>query len=175
MIPGILISILTFPGIIVHEISHLLCCRMLGIKVHKVCYFRLGNPAGYVAHDLPNALQQILIGFGPFFVNTTVGLLLGLTSGIARHRFGVSLISWPMILLPWLTVSVAMHAFPSTGDARSIWRSLWARETSWPVRILGMPLVLAIYAGALASVFWLDVGYGVAVLWLALRIMEGTL
>lgn len=173
MIPGILISILTFPGIIVHEISHLVCCRMLGVKVHKVCYFRFGNPAGYVAHDLPGAPQQIVVGFGPFFVNTIIGLMLGLTCGIARHRFGVSLLSWPMILLPWLTVSVAMHAFPSTGDARSIWQALWAGDTIWPIRILGIPLVLVIYLGALASVLWLDVIYGIAVLWLALRIMAG--
>lgn len=173
MILGIIISILTFPGVVVHELGHLLCCRMLRIPVHKVCYFRLGNPAGYVVHDAaPNAIQQIAVGFGPFFLNTGLGLLLGLIAALARHRYG-ALLSWPMIILPWLSVSIAMHAFPSTGDAGAIWRSLWSCDTSWPIRILGIPVVVVIYVGALASIFWLDLAYGVGVLWLALRLVAG--
>lgn len=47
-IPGELISILTFPGIIVHEFAHMLFCRIRKVAVFDACYFRVGNPAGFV-------------------------------------------------------------------------------------------------------------------------------
>lgn len=53
IIPGFLISILTFPGVIVHEIAHQLFCRICGVAVLDVCYFKAGNPAGYVVHEIP--------------------------------------------------------------------------------------------------------------------------
>jgi hypothetical protein len=47
-IPRILVSVLTFPGIIFHELGHQLFCKFTGVRVIKVRYFRFGNPAGYV-------------------------------------------------------------------------------------------------------------------------------
>lgn len=168
MIPGVIISLLTFPGVVVHELGHLALCRVFGIAVHKVCYFRLGNPAGYVIHDKPSsALQQIAIGFGPFLVNTVLGFALGMFTAVARTD-RAAMPFWLPAALAWLSISIGMHAFPSTGDAGSIWRALWARDVAWPVRILGIPLVGVIYAGAIGSIFWLDLVYGIGVLWLAL-------
>lgn len=70
IIPGFLISILTFLGVIVHEIAHQLFCRICGVAVLDVCYFKAGNPAGYVVHEIPKKPStNILIGVGPFFVN----------------------------------------------------------------------------------------------------------
>lgn len=66
-IPGFLITILTFPGVIVHELAHQIFCRICRVAVFDVCYFKFGNPAGYVVHEHPkNAYSQILIGIGPF-------------------------------------------------------------------------------------------------------------
>jgi len=47
-IPGPVIAALTFPGVIVHEMAHQLFCRLFRVAVLDVCYFRFGNPAGYV-------------------------------------------------------------------------------------------------------------------------------
>ncbi|HYV52983.1 MAG TPA: DUF3267 domain-containing protein, partial [Chitinophagaceae bacterium] len=66
-------------------------------------------------------------------------------------------------LLIYLGVSIAMHAFPSTGDANAIWQVMKDKKTSWAVKILGYPIVGLIYAGALGSFFWLDLIYGVAI------------
>jgi len=68
-VPGALISVLTFPGVIVHEIGHLVFCRFYRVAVLKVCYFRFGNPAGYVIHEKPrSATQSMMIGIGPFWL-----------------------------------------------------------------------------------------------------------
>jgi hypothetical protein len=45
-IPGQLISLLSFPGIIVHEFAHLIFCRLRKVAILDVCYFRFDNPAG---------------------------------------------------------------------------------------------------------------------------------
>ncbi len=155
MIPGCVITALTFPGVIVHELAHELVCRLLGVRVHKACYLRLGNPPGYVVHDSPGTVMgHILIGTGPFLVNSICGAVLGLIFALGSFH------SWPRYALPWLGVSIAMHSFPSTGDAKSIWRGLWGRGMPIIGRIISVPLVLVIYLGALGSVFWLDVAYG---------------
>lgn len=141
--------------------AHARVCRMLVIPVHKVRYFRLGNPAGYVIHDRPeSAYHSIAIGTGPFFVNTVVGLLLGAAAFVGATRASTA-----FYVLLWLGISIATHSFPSTGDAKAIWRSLWRWRTPILARILGLPVVIIIYVGALGSAFWLDLIYGVAVAW----------
>lgn len=160
-IPGFIISLLTFPGVVVHELAHQFFCIWTGTRVIKVCYFRFGNPAGYVLHEQPvSAWRHILIGIGPLFVNTFGGLALGLAAETFRTAEGMQ----PLYgVLLWLAVSVAMHSFPSTGDARSIWSGLWGRPSPLPAKLVGTPLVGLIYLGALGSVVWLDVIYGLAV------------
>lgn len=162
MIPGLLISILTFPGVIVHELAHQLMCRILGIAVLDACYFRIGNPSGYVVHEAPKEnYKNILIGVGPFFVNTIIGALIAAPSAIAVIKFGSG--SFVDYFLAWLGVSIAMHSFPSTGDAKSIWQSVWRRETSVGTKLIATPVVLLIYLFAIGSIFWLDLLYGVVV------------
>ena len=158
MIPGFVISCATFPGVIVHEFAHKVFCHWTGTKVLQVCYFRLGSPAGFVIHEHPTSVwKHILIGIGPLFINTGIGLGLGLL-GIAFK--GVAPVS---IALMWLAISVAMHSFPSTGDAKSIWSAIWDDKAPVLTKVVGTPLVGVIFLGAVGSVFWLDLIYGVGV------------
>ena len=161
-IPGFLISIITFPGVIVHEAAHQLFCRLSRVAVLDVCYFRFGNPAGYVVHEHPQkTYQNILIGIGPFFLNTVVGALIALPAAIPVIKFGSgNLFDYFLI---WLGVSIAMHSFPSTGDAKSIWTAVWSKETGWLAKIVATPIVGLIFICAAGSFFWLDLIYGVAV------------
>ena len=161
-IPGFLISIATFPGVIVHELAHVAFCRLTGTRVLKVCYFRVGNPAGYVIHEQPRSVwRHILIGIGPFFFNTLLGFVIG-TAAIPMH-FHFDHLTPSQLGLLWLAVSVGMHSFPSTGDARSIWHAVCSKGAPVSARIIGSPLVAIIFAGAFGSIFWLDALYGVAV------------
>lgn len=162
LIPGFVMSIVTFPGVIVHEFAHQLFCRLYKVPVFKVVYFQIGNPAGYVMHEpAMNKWQSIMISIGPFFVNTILGALIALPAALPVFIFeNAGLIDY---LLIYLGVSIAMHAFPSTGDANNIWQLLKEEDTSVPVKIIGYPLVGLIYLGSLGSFFWLDLLYGIAV------------
>ena len=167
-IPGFLISIITFPGVIVHEFAHKLFCIMTHTHVREVCYFRFGNPAGYVIHDMPNTIwKHILIGIGPFIVNSIIGLSIGLIIVFLKD------IGQIKYFLVWLGVSIAMHSFPSSGDAKSIWSALWKEETPLSAKIVGTPLVGCIMLVSLGSMFWLDLFYGVAIIFLLPKTILG--
>jgi hypothetical protein len=161
-IPGQFISAITFPGVIVHELAHQLFCRLYKIPVFEVVYYRFGNPAGYVMHErVNNKWQGMMISVGPFFINTIIGALIALPAALPVFRFQTAgLLDYFLI---YLGVSIAMHAFPSTGDANSIWESLKEENTPVLAKIIGYPVVGLIYLGSLGSFFWLDLLYGVAI------------
>jgi hypothetical protein len=56
-----------------------------------------------------------------------------------------------------------MHSVPSVGDARSIWVAIWGKGSSIPAHIVGVPRVGIIFLGAIGSVLWLDLAYGLLI------------
>ena len=162
-IPGSVISVLTFPGVVVHELAHQLFCRYLKIPVYQVCYFRVGNPAGYVIHAQTSRwVHQVLIGSGPFFLNSLLGGLFAFPSALRGFEFNGAGSVIDAILI-WLGVSIAMHAIPSTGDAKSMWLAVSGQKAPVLAKLGVAPLIGIIYLLAIGSVFWLDLLYGVAV------------
>jgi hypothetical protein len=162
MIPGILITLLTFPGVIVHEAAHMLFCRLRGVAVFDVCFFRLANPCGYVSHErVSNFNSVFLVSVGPFVVNSLLCILFCLPASVPMKLFGrADLVSYFFI---WLGVSIGMHAFPSTGDAKNVWRAAGrAARQGNVLAMLSFPLVVVIYAANVARFFWIDYAYGVA-------------
>jgi hypothetical protein len=162
-IPGILISILTFPGVIVHEAAHMLFCRLRNVAIFDVCFFRFGNPAGYVAHEkVTNFTSIFLVAMGPFFVNSTLCLFFCLPTMIPVRVFGqTSLLSY---FLMWVGLSIGMNAFPSTQDASILWSA--AKEATAvrnPLAIVSFPLVVAIWIANILRIVWFDYAYGVAI------------
>lgn len=162
MIPGFAIAIITFPGVIVHELAHQLFCRWFRIPVYEVVYFRIGNPAGYVVHQaVENKMQAILISVGPFIVNTVIGAIISCPAALPVFRLHSG---GPVdYLLIYLGVSIAMHAFPSRGDANNIWAAIHQEDAPLWAKILGYPIVGLIHLVSLGSFFWLDFIYGLAV------------
>lgn len=169
-IPGHVIAMLTFPGVIVHELAHQLFCRLFRVAVFDVCYFRIGDPAGYVVHEKPaTTAQNVWIGVGPFIVNTLVGACIGAPAAI--HVDILSAAGPLDYFLLWLGISIAMHAFPSTGDAKSIRDALDEPGVSKFDKAFAYPIVGVIYLGSLASMFWLDAAYGACVVFAAPKIV----
>jgi len=163
MIPGILISILTFPGVIVHEFAHLFFCKLRKVAVFEVCYFRFGNPVGYVIHEnTTNFYTTFLISMGPFFVNTILCLLICIPAYIPINFFNID---HPLsYFLMWLGVSIGMHAVPSNQDAKNLVEQ--AKEKVKERNILALvsfPIVGLIYTFNVLRFFWADLAYGVAI------------
>jgi hypothetical protein len=161
-IPGILISIVTFPGVIVHELAHQLFCRWMRVAVFEVVYFQFGDPVGYVLHEIPDKVyKNIFISTGPFLINTFLGFMIAMPAAL-HYKFDTA--GTMDFFLLYLGVSIAMHAFPSTGDASSLWDAVM-KNNDGPVfiKIVVAPIVGLIYLGALGSFFWLDLFYGIGV------------
>lgn len=158
---GWLISVATFPGILVHEYAHQLFCNMCRVPVFEVSYFNpFRNPMGYVLHGRPSNLsQQFWISVGPLIVNSVACLFTGLL--FASPVVTGLLVAWPDTLVWWLPVSLGMHAFPSLGDAKSLWSHVDDDRTSgYLQKLLIGPVVLILMLGTILSTFWLDVAYG---------------
>ncbi len=162
-IPGELIAILTFPGIIVHEFAHMIFCKIRGVAVFDACYFRVDNPAGYVIHDkTDNFTSNFLISMGPFFVNTILCLLICLPAYMPIKFFDLS---HPLsYVLIWLGVSIGMHAIPSNQDAQNVYEEAKLKIKSRNLlAIISFPLVGLIYVFNFLRILWIDLVYGIAI------------
>jgi len=162
-VPGIFIALVTLPGVVVHEFAHQLFCRLFGVAIFDVKYFQMADPVGYVQHEpVRNPLHQLLIGIGPFIVNTMLALIIAFPAAIPVFMFQEGT---PLdFLLLYLGMSIGMHAFPSTGDAKVIWATLWHGQNVplW-LKVITVPIVGLIYLGALGSMFWANLAYGMGV------------
>ena len=164
---GWLITLITFPGIILHEWAHKFFCDRTKVPVYKTCYFRLGNPAGYVIHGSVDSYgKAFLITTAPFLVNTSIALLIFLVAVNAS----LGAINY---VLYWLGISIAMHSFPSSEDADNLWgysKRAWWRN---PLALLGFPVVGLIKLARILSAIWFDLLYAVALLILAALLAKG--
>ena len=108
IIPGVIISIFTFPGVIVHEWAHKKFCEWFVVNVQTVKYFRIGNPAGYVLHDNPVTYKQTFwLSVGPLLINSLITILLGfITSQTIKDSLLYNLSFW-------VAISIGVHSFPS--------------------------------------------------------------
>jgi hypothetical protein len=163
IIPGFLVALATFPGVIVHESAHFLFCKLRGVAVFDVCFLRVGNPAGYVVHERPqDFLSAFLISTGPFFINSLLCFIICFPVFLPLRVFGVE--DPVSYILMWLGLSIGMHAFPSTQDASVLWTEARIAAQHWnPLAIATLPLVGVIYLANIGSIFWLDYLYGVLI------------
>lgn len=162
-IPGEVIAALTFPGVIVHEAAHMLFCRMRRVAIMDVCFFRFGNPAGYVIHEqMADFLSTFAITVGPVLVNSILCFLICFPAFLPLRAFDQA---DPLsIFLLWLGVSIGMHAFPSTADAKGLWdHAKRAAGGGNPLAMISFPLVILIYLANIGSILWLDLLYGIGI------------
>ena len=163
LIPGWLISLLTFPGVIVHEAGHFLFCRIFKLAILDVCFFRVGNPVGYVVHEVtPDFTRSFFVSMGPFFTNTVLCVVFCSASFLPVWELNVS---DPLAyFFYWLGISIGMHAIPSTGDMKTLWQQAKpAAKSGKALAILSFPVVVVIYAVNILRVVWADLFYGLGV------------
>ncbi|WP_173195320.1 metalloprotease family protein [Geobacter sp. SVR] len=173
----LLLSYATFPGVIAHEFSHAWVCRRLGIPVERVCYLRLGNPMGYVLHARPSsAILHIMVAMAPFYVSTFLAAALALAASLIGRYLSFSGQDAAILLTVWCSFSLALHAFPSEGDAHSLWNDVRNPEVGWLSKGLLVPAVALIRLVRLGARCWLDVLFALGVVALppaALLVLTG--
>lgn len=149
-----IISAVTFVGIIFHEFGHKLFCNLTGVKVIKVCYFRFGNPPGYVIHErAKNFVQSFFISVGPFISGTFFALLFfEISKSLAPDL-------WQKYFFIWLGGSVAINSFPSSTDAKGLWKDSNRHLTRNALAIIGYPFALLIWIADALKVVWFDLIY----------------
>jgi len=165
---GAFVAIVTFPGIILHEWAHKFCCDRCHVPVLKTCYFRLGNPAGYVIHGpVDNFGKAFLIATAPFLINTV--------AAVAFFSVSVAFLSGlSLYILCWLGISTAMHSFPSSQDADNLWdssKNAWRRN---PLVLFSFPVIGLMKLGGLVNNVWLDLIYAVALFLLVAYLFKGS-
>ncbi|AGB30251.1 hypothetical protein C488_05217 [Natrinema pellirubrum DSM 15624] len=171
------------PGTVVHEFAHKRACDLVGVPVVEVEYFRLGSPAGYVRHGQPDRYREtFVISVAPFLVNTALSFvaflaLAAVATTAADSRSSLEALlelvevlggaSTPTLALAiglgWIGLAVGAKAFPSFGDANTLWtrsRAEWRRS---PIVLLGVPVVVAIYVVNVLSWLWADLLYAVGI------------
>jgi hypothetical protein len=150
---GELIAIITFPGVIVHEWSHKKMCDLRNVPVREVCYFRIGNPAGYVAHDEPFYFgDTFLVSMAPFLFS--VLLAIGAFSALKLLN---SPDNYLTLILFWFGISIGMHAIPSTDDTKIVWyRGIEEVKNRNYLAILSLPIAGIVYILSALQVVWMD-------------------
>lgn len=161
ILPGFIVSVVTFPGVIIHEAAHVLACKLRGVVVKGVCYFRFGNPAGYVVHEsIHDFNTSFLVCVGPFILNSLLCILLAFPAFVVVE--GLNVKDEFSYLMIWLGVSIGMHAFPSKQDANELWgaANIAAKRLN-PLALVSYPLVILIHAVNILRVIWADLFYGI--------------
>ena len=161
IIPGFLISLITFPGVIVHEAAHMFFCKARHVAVFDMCFFRIGNPVGYIIHEeIEDFTSAFLVCVGPLLINSVLCVLICFPAYMPVSFFNFE---HPLsYFLLWLGVSIGMHAFPSTHDAQNLFaQAKKAIKTLNPLALLSFPLVLLIVVTNVLSFFWADFFYGI--------------
>lgn len=159
VLPGALVSLVTFPGVVLHEWAHRWACERYGVAVYEVVYFRFGDPAGYVLHAEPARFREAFaISAAPFLVNSllAVALVVPLPYFRTLMERGSPPGFWLTVTAAWLALSVGMHAVPSRTDARAVWDRMWQDWRLTPFVLLAAPIVGLIYLFDLARVVWAD-------------------
>src|ERR1700749_2263344 len=109
-IPGFIITLATFPGVIVHELAHQLFCRWFKVPVFKVVYFQTKNPVGYVLHEqAKSAYQSVFISVGPLIINTVLCFIIGFSAALPIKFNSGNPLDY---VLMYLAVAIGAHAFP---------------------------------------------------------------
>ncbi|HSI19038.1 MAG TPA: hypothetical protein VK980_14790 [Sphingomonas sp.] len=164
-IPGWLIELLTFPGVIVHEIGHRIFCHLTGVPVYQVRYYKFwGKPSGFVIHGpAPSLKAALLIAIGPLILNTLLCSLLTFSAVVPLFILRDSSTAFPDILLMWFGVSAGMHAFPSNHDMEGFTDFLLEAGHGDALVMVAQAFALLFKIANFLRVVWFDAIYAVLV------------
>lgn len=165
-IPGSLISALTFPGVIVHEIAHRFFLDLAKIPVYDVRYFKFTTEEvpGYVEHgEIKSIKTNFFVSIAPLILNT---LLCAILTYPAQIFFFVDSKEGNAIIygiLMWLGISIGMHAFPSDTDMNTYLEATKSTRSKKPIVFFAKSLSLIFNIANKLRFFWFDFFYAIAI------------
>lgn len=166
-IPGWLTALLTFPGIVVHELAHAVFCFFSGTRVYEISLFQPGQRvAGFVRHEMPRSLwAAFLISIGPLIVNSVMAILIGSPAmAVYNQTRSLSLLPIPVLAMLWLGFSIGIHALPSNQDFISFASTVNERRGKGLLYLFSLILLNLMRFVNLLRFFWIDAIYAVAIL-----------
>jgi len=136
-----LIQYITFPGVIFHELGHVIFCKLAKVKIYRISYFKFGATLGFVEHEAPQKLHQsFFISIGPLILNSIICLIF--TAIFFRTLFvSVSHVDLLILVFWWIGFSAGVHAFPSVDDIENFKNSVYERSRWSLFRIISLPFV----------------------------------
>ena len=175
-IPGFLINLATFPGVIVHEIAHQIFCDIAKVPVKEVVYYKIFSNA-YVEHDeAPDLKSSFLITVGPFLVATFLCAVLTfpVTGMLSLKDYGATVSSWVPLTCFWLGISIGMHAFPSKEELDRFRKQIDTKGAFAPLYLLSSAVRIFFLLARFGRFFWFDAIYAGLVALIAPMIVCGT-
>jgi len=170
-IPGELIALLTFPGVILHEISHRFFCDIYNIPVYAISYFSpLSKKAGHVIHGrTDNIYHKFLIAIGPLIINSIICMLLTFpfACSVYLHTTFVDYVcpslSLPFAIMAWIGYSSGFNAIPSNQDMNGLVEK--ASSAFGKLILIAFTLIVALFNLPIIG-FFLSLGFAVLISWL---------
>lgn len=154
MIIGLLIRVLTFPGLILDAFINKITCKYLKIEIFQVNYFTITGEEIPVIHEIPKDYSKAFgIAMLPFITMSIISMVV----------FYLGLTFFPNIefLFIWLGLSIAAHSFPNTIIGNLLWKkSIIEIKKGKYLSLIGFPIVIVIYIAKILHFFWLDIIYG---------------
>ncbi len=155
-----LFYLLTFPGVIMHELAHKLMCLWCKVKVYRVSYFNFGNPAGSVEHAEPEKLwHAFFIAIGPIILNSLIAIICSKVafSGLVNEK--------TFYFFIWLSYAIGTHAFPSDPDFGNVLEKNRERMKAHSLfAYLAYPIVWSITTLNQHRFLWVNLLYGAILL-----------
>jgi len=141
MIPGEVVAVFTFPGVVMHEVAHRLVCDLLNVPVYDVKYFIIHkDAAGYVYHARTSLGKNFLIAIAPLFVNTIFCMLFTFPLAAKNFIHYVNIAPWEMVSA-WIGFSIGYNAFPSNQDLRGVYECAHEQKSYMSANIYAVYLI----------------------------------
>jgi|WetSurMetagenome_2_1015567.scaffolds.fasta_scaffold391083_1 hypothetical protein len=162
----------TFPGTILHELSHEIICYIRNIKVIRVRYFQINSmdrKIGFVEHEAPTRLiDSFLISFSPLLL-IPISILLYSLIIIFKNVFGM----WSQLIIIWLAFSIGSQSLPSKRDLDNIYyKCIYHLQLKEYSSLIYLPVIHAAYICSSLTVVWFNYIFSIGLYYLTVFIIN---